>query len=367
MNAGRLGKVAVLVLAGLVVGLGPGGPSAYAADAVTDGQWYVKALHLTVANELSQGEGVKVAVIDTGVDATHPDIAGSVVAGTDLTGLGTSDGFTDVDGHGTSMASLIVGHGRIKGVAPKATVVAVRAATGLNSSSTKTGEAVRWAIAQKIKVISISQAYAEDDLVLRQAIAAAVAADIVVVAGAGNKPQATHVMFPAAYTGVLAVSGTDDQGQLSSKSATGPEVVVAAPSDHVSVAYKSHTRVSTTGTSNSTALVAGTVALLRSKYPDARAADIIEMLTSTATDKGAAGRDEQFGFGLVDPAAALRSSSPATAPSASKTTSARTTAEAAPLSDSSLPVGLIALILFGLLMLAIVAVFLVVRAVGWGS
>ncbi|MCP2323382.1 type VII secretion-associated serine protease mycosin [Hamadaea flava] len=364
MNLTRLPKCAAATLAAVILSVGSTATPAHAADAITTGQWYANTLHLSDANKISKGEGIKVALIDTGVDATHPDIAGSVEAGTDLTGAGSGDGLTDPDGHGTSMASLIVGHGRIHGVAPKATVVAIRASLGLTGSATKTGEAVRWAISQKINVISISQGFAEDDLVLRQAIAAAVAADVVVVAAAGNRPTATRVMYPAAYAGVIAVSGTDAQSQLSSASVIGPQVVLAAPSDHLSVAHKNHTRVSTTGTSNAAALVAGTVALLRSQHPDAKAQDIIQMLTSTATDKGAAGRDDQFGYGVVNPVAALHARPPvAESPSATAPTAAKTsTAQASSPSSSGLPIGAIALIVAALLTLAALAAFLILRA-----
>src|SRR5688572_8201921 len=92
---------------------------AAAADPISDGQWYLKYLNVAAAHKVSQGEGVKVGLVDTGVDPNHPDLKGSVLAGGDFRSGQSGDGLTDTDGHGTAMASLIVGHGQIKGIAPK--------------------------------------------------------------------------------------------------------------------------------------------------------------------------------------------------------------------------------------------------------
>lgn len=278
---------------------------AAAADRISDGQWYVKSLDLASAHRITQGDGVKVGVIDAGIDPSHPDISGSVVAGADFSRQGPSDGLADFDGHGTSMASLIVGHGQIRGVAPHATIVSLRVSDGFSDSATAVGEALRWAISHDIRIVSISSGYTEDDLVLRQAVQAAVANDIVIVAAIGNKPQAVRVPYPAAYAGVLAVGGTTPAGTLSPISVTGTQIQLTAPSDGISTAYRDKRRVVTTGTSNSTALVAGAVALIRAKYPNLPAAEVIRRLTSTAIDKGPAGRDDQFGYGIVNVTAAL--------------------------------------------------------------
>src|SRR5262245_8951208 len=113
-------RAALLIVAALA-----GVPPVVAADPIVDGQWYVRYLHLDDAHKISKGRGIVVAVIDTGVDATHPDVAGSVIPGTDTSRAAPSDGLTDAVGHGTGMAGLIVGHGRIRGVAPEATVMSI--------------------------------------------------------------------------------------------------------------------------------------------------------------------------------------------------------------------------------------------------
>jgi type VII secretion-associated serine protease mycosin len=280
---------------------------AQAADPISDGQWYVDFLHLAQAHQITKGAGVTVAVIDTGVDATHPDLKGSVVAGADFSRGGSSDGLLDTDGHGTAMAGLIVGHGRVRGVAPEARVMSVRASTGVSGSSTATAEAITWAVEHGASVLSLSVAYDTQDLVLEQAVQDALGKNVVIVAGVGNLPRNRTIGYPAAYPGVLAVGGVDRKGAHSSTSVTGDQVAVSAPCEDISTAFKQHQRGVGTGTSHATALVAGAAALLRAKFPQLPATEIARRLTATAADKGPAGRDDQYGNGVLDIVAALTS------------------------------------------------------------
>ncbi len=290
----------------LVVAMIASGPAmSAAADPISDGQWYVAALRLDEAHKLTKGKGVLVAVVDTGIDATHPDLVGSVVAGADTTRHGPGNGLTDDSGHGTGMAGLIVGHGRIRGVAPEATVVSIRAETAAGGSPTAVGAAINWAVAHDARVISISIASPEDDVVLKAAVEDALAKDVVVVAGAGNTDHNRWVGYPAAHPGVVAVGGTSRDGKHSPAAVVGPEVVLSAPCDKISTPYLGHQRAVGTGTSNSTALVAGAATLLRAKFPGLSARDVVHRLTATAIDAGAPGRDHQHGFGTLDIVAAL--------------------------------------------------------------
>jgi type VII secretion-associated serine protease mycosin len=278
---------------------------AAAADPISDGQWYVAAMQLDAAHKITQGEGVMVAIIDTGVDATHPDLAGSVVAGTDTSLAGPGDGLTDPVGHGTGMAGLVVGHGKTRGVAPKATLVSIRAETGGGGSPTAVGAAINWAVAKGVAVISISLASPDSDVVLQQAVDNALRHNVVVVAGAGNTDKNLRVGYPAAIPGVIAVGGVGPDGNHSSSAVTGPEVVLAAPSDKISTPYTKHQWAVGTGTSNAAALVAGAAALLRAKFPNLPARDVAHRLTATAVDRGASGRDSQYGYGVVNLVPAL--------------------------------------------------------------
>ncbi|GAA1381113.1 S8 family serine peptidase [Catellatospora chokoriensis] len=293
------------------------GARAEAADAISDGQWYLKALDTAAAHRISQGKGVKVGVIDSGVDATHPDLRGSVEAGGDFSRAGAGDSLTDTDGHGTSMASLIAGHGQIKGVAPAAKIVSIKVSDGFSGSATAVGQAITWASEHGIRIVSISSGYDSDDLVLQQAVTKARGKGMIIVAAAGNKPDATTVQYPAAYNGVIAVGATDKNGNLSNKSVSGPQLLLAAPGDSLSTAHRDKRRVITTGTSNSAALVAGAAALVLAAHPDISAEELTRRLTSTATDKGPAGRDDQYGYGIINITAALTvaaASTPAAAP-----------------------------------------------------
>jgi subtilisin family serine protease len=153
----------------------------------------------------------------------------------------------------------------------------------------------------------------------QQEVEQAIAHDVVVVAGVGNRPESQSVQYPAAIPGVLAVAGVDQNGNHSSVSVTGPEVVIAAPSDNISSTGLNGTWQVSTGTSDATAIVAGAVALVRSKFPQLKAADVVRRLTSTAIDKGSPGRDNEYGYGILNIVGALTAEATASS-SPTKTT-----------------------------------------------
>jgi type VII secretion-associated serine protease mycosin len=304
------------------------------ADATRDKQWHLGYLRIAEAHRISQGEGVTVGLIDTGVDASHPDLAGSVLPGADIWEE-PGGGLIDPDGHGTAMAGLISAHGSGEsgalGIAPKAKIISFRVGTTkyFSNSTERIATGINLALTHGVKVISIS--FAGNEMIpLEEALAAAAAADVVVVAGVGNRPASNTVRAPASYNGVVAVAGTDQAGSHAEISVAGPEVLVSAPAtDIVSTKTGGGYRTGN-GTSDSTAIVAGVVALIRAKYPKLTAKQVIERLTATAVDKGVTGRDSEFGYGIVDPVAALTKT---VKPSASASTS-RSEAGTGP-SDSS--------------------------------
>jgi len=313
----RLARLSAATFAGVMVALSV--PALASADELSDGQWYASFLQLSSAHEISSGQGVTVAVVDTGVDAHHPDLKGRVLAGADFSGGGqtsTGDGLTDNDGHGTEMAGLVVGHGKVVGVAPSARVISVRdRATSAAGGSARLAEGIRWSIDHGARVISISSGGTED-LLLKQIIEAAIARDVVIIAGAGNTTQRSTVQYPAAYPGVIAACGVDRKGNHSSISVTGPELVLCAPSDGISSTLPGGRYAIGTGTSESTALIAGAAALVRAKFPQLSAAEVVHRLTATATDKGTPGRDDVYGFGVVNIVDALTKNVPPLIPSA---------------------------------------------------
>jgi type VII secretion-associated serine protease mycosin len=291
------------------------------ADPIADGQWFNTNLSATQAHAFSTGNGVIVAVVDSGVDASHSDLKGSVVPGFDLSASG--DGRVDTNGHGTAMAGLIVAHGRVAGIAPSAVVMPVRISATEHASSDYLAQGIRLAAQNSARVISVSVAAPSDDLLLRQVVEDAIARDVVVVAGVGNRPEHQGVQWPAAIPGVVAVAGVDRNGNHSKVSVSGPEVVLAAPSDDISSTNAGGGYRVGTGTSDATAIVAGAVALVRSRFPQMKAPEVIRRLTATAIDKGPPGRDNDYGYGIVNLVGALTADLPTEAASTKATTNAR--------------------------------------------
>ncbi|MEU7849700.1 S8 family serine peptidase [Micromonospora parva] len=292
-------------------GLSPDdGPNRIRAD-----QWHLVTLASEEANRISQGEGVTVAVPDTGV-YPHPDLKGNLLRGVDLTQAGGGgDGQGDQNSHGTGMAGLIAAHGHegsrgARGIAPKAKILPIISSTADNQSSPDNlGRAIDYAVSSGVGVISISSAGGSSPA-LRRAIREAILANIVVVAAAGNRPADTEVGYPASEDGVLAVGGVDRSSARAAISVTGPEIDVVAPAvDIYSTSIDGKYRRGT-GTSDATAIVAGAAALIRSKYPYLPAREVAHRLTATAVDKGPPGRDDEYGYGVIDLVAALTADVP---------------------------------------------------------
>jgi type VII secretion-associated serine protease mycosin len=312
-------------------------------------QWHLQYLHVADAHRFSEGDGIVVGVVDAGVDASHPDLVGSVLAGGDLFATG-GDGRTDFDGHGTYIAGLIAAHSPDEngalGIAPKAKVLPVRISAG-DGFSLDGG--IAFAVAHGAKVICAAFD-TKDSAELQREVAQALAADVVVVAAVGNRPRVSEVAFPASYDGVIAAAGTDKAGGHADVSVTGNQVVLSAPAvDIVSTALYKRYSVGT-GTSSATAIIAGAAALVRAKYPQLSAREVIHRLTATADDKGPPGRDPEYGYGVVNLVAALTADVPPLPASPGPTTSTtRPPAEGMPTPSSpGQPSNRIALIAIGL-------------------
>ncbi|WP_435821394.1 type VII secretion-associated serine protease mycosin [Micromonospora parva] len=277
-------------------------------------QWHLAYLNVSEAQRFSRGGGVVVAVPDTGV-TSHPDLRANLLAGTDLISPQRGDGWQDETSHGTGMAGLIAAHGQpgnlgALGVAPEASILPIRTSrTDQDGDSDTLATAIDFAVAKGASVISISSAAGPNSR-LKRAIELAIQANVVVVAGAGNKPRDKYVSFPAAYPGVISVGGIDKDGRHTSFSVSGPEIDVVAPAvDIYSTSIDGKYRKGT-GTSDATAIVAGAAALIRSKYPYLPAREVAHRLTATAVDKGPPGRDDEYGYGVIDLVAALTADVP---------------------------------------------------------
>ncbi|MFF5479631.1 type VII secretion-associated serine protease mycosin [Streptomyces sp. NPDC012935] len=299
----------------------------------------------------SQGQGVTVAVVDSGVDASHPDLTGQVLEGKDFTGGDNAQ--EDKLGHGTGMASIIAGHGHgsgnssgMVGLAPKAKILPLRALqTEKDSLHDETwAAAVRYAVDQGAKVINLSFANDGGKTLSdgRAAIAYAQAHDVVVVAGAGNDGSIA-VDEPAALPGVVAVGAIDKDANRWDGSNTGKGLALMAPGVEVLAAdpTRSQQYNLSNGTSDATAYVSAAAALVRSKYPDLTAGQVINRLIKTATfahHKGLKAPDEEYGYGIVRPYSALTMDIPAGPkknPLGQLTSSTSTSSEAANGTDKS--------------------------------
>ncbi|MEV4655082.1 S8 family serine peptidase [Micromonospora sp. NPDC049301] len=296
---------------------------AQAADTVRGLQWYLDSLKIPQAHRITQGKGVVVAVVDSGVDPSHPDLRGQVLAGHGVNAAAAPDGRRDDDaesGHGTSMAGIIAGRGggtmRELGIAPAAKILPV--SMGPRAAGIDMVLAIRWAADAGADVINISYGGdpARPDPDLTDAVKYALGKDAVVVVSAGNIEEGDRqVTIPANIPGVIAVSGLNKRGGFFAGSVQGPEIVLAAPMESIigpapkAVSPNGYTVAS--GTSSAAAILSGVAALVRARYPDLDAVNVINRLVKTARDAGPAGRDPQFGFGAVDPVAALTRSVPA--------------------------------------------------------
>jgi type VII secretion-associated serine protease mycosin len=334
-------------------------------DSVRDREWYLNFLHVPDAQKISRGEGVTVAVIDTGVNANQPELTNNLLPGYD-DNLGLK-GWSDDDGHGTAMASLIAAHGTnasdgALGIAPSAKVLPVKVGvSGSDINAAEVTPGISWAMDHGAKIMSLSLGggNSRDE---NEAVSKALAADVVIVASVGNRPEATAVQFPAAYPGVVAVAGVDQNGNHADVSVTGPEVVLSAPAVDIVTPGRDLLYGSGAGTSAAAAIVAGVAALVRAKYPNLSAAEVVHRMTATAIDKGPPGRDDQYGYGIVNPVAALTADVPPlpASPSAGPTKpSATTTSTASP--PSKTPILLVG-VLVALLVAAGAVGFVIARA-----
>lgn len=270
---------------------------------------------------LSTGKGVTVAVIDSGVDDRHPQLRGRVLPGRDLL-ANNPDAQQDCAGHGTGVASIIAaqpaeGTG-FRGLAPSATVLPVRVTErkeieeenpGRYVGSDGFAEAIRWAVRNGARggVINLSVSLNRDVPAVRSAVDFALANDVVVVAAAGNASEADAAKepYPARYDGVLAVGAVDENGLWADFSLTGDYVDVAAPGSRVTMAAVGSGHLQDSGTSFAAPYVAATAALIRARYPDLPAEDVVRLILATADPAPGGNRSDKYGIGIVNPYRAL--------------------------------------------------------------
>jgi subtilisin family serine protease len=316
--AGWLGGAVVLAVAGSLLVAGPA-----SADNIRDREYWLANYGIQSAWSTTKGAGVTIAIIDTGVDGSHPDLTGTVVGGTDVSGVGSANGQKPVgtdSEHATMVASLLAGHGHgvgnqdgVLGVAPAAKLLSVSVGLGVGAtgSDDQIAEAVRWSADHGANIINMSLTrntldwpQSWDDAFLY-----AMKKGVIIVAAAGNRGSGTtEVGAPATMPGVVVVAGVDQNGNASfDASSQGITLSVSAPSEALVGAAPGGGYFEWAGTSGATPLVAGVIALIEASHPKLSAGNVINRLTATATAKGNA---IVYGSGLMNAAAAVTAQVP---------------------------------------------------------
>ena len=288
------------------------------SSATLDDHWWLQDLGFSEVN--LDGSGVRVAVIDTGVDDEHPDLAGIVIGGADFSGIGTPDGTQPVGPggfHGTMVSSLIAGQGRISGgvigIAPGVELLAGSVGLGVDGADTdaQVAQAIIWSVDNGASVINLSLSRNSERWPASwdEAFLYAFESDVVIVAASGNREAQSYATAPATIPGVLSVTAVDKAGNVnSSAGAGGIGVAVAAPGIDMLGSFPGGEIETWEGSSAAAPIVTGLVALMRQADPVASANDIIQRVISTAVDLGDPGFDGIYGYGLIDPIAAVDSS-----------------------------------------------------------
>jgi type VII secretion-associated serine protease mycosin len=297
------------------------------ADGIRTQQWALSSMNTDQAWRTTKGEGITVAVLDTGVDDRHPDLAGSVLQGKDFIGFGALRGERAWARHGTAMAGIIAAHGHgpgsedgVMGIAPEVKILPVRVILegtdkarekARNSRGNALAQGIRWAADQGADVINLSlgddSESAHPEAAEDAAVQYALAKGSVVVASAGNGGEkGDHISYPAAYPGVIAVTAVDRFGTHAAFSTRRWYATVSAPGVDIVMADPDQKYYQGWGTSAASAFVSGAVALVRAAHPGLTPAQIKKLLADSARSGPKGGRDDAKGYGIIDPAAAIK-------------------------------------------------------------
>lgn len=285
----------------------------YAALAETV-DWGLAAYRVPEQWKATRGEGIRVAVLDTGIDAQHPDLGGAIDAMRDFTD--SPRGAEDAHGHGTHVAGTIAARRNergVVGVAPECRLLTAKVLGDDGSgTSAEVAAGIAWAVESGADVLSLSLGSPDPSDAIRAAIERAVAAGRFVICAAGNEGRDDAVNYPARWETTIAVGAVDRFGQVARFSSRGPEVDICAPGADVLSTFPGGRYARLSGTSMATPFVTGVVALMLAKHrtqdgatPVRNNGELREHLRRTATDAGPVGHDPAFGFGLINPEALL--------------------------------------------------------------
>lgn len=258
--------------------------------------------------DVEEGDNsVIIAIVDTGIDYTHEDLAGKVIKGYDF----ANEDFDpkDDNGHGTHVAGIagaISNNGAgVAGVCPGCSLLAVKAITANGSGvNTWIANGISNAVSLGAKVINLSLGGLDRSHTIQLAVEQAYQRGVVVVAASGND-GGTVPLYPAAFPEVIAVGATDRYGEKASFSSYGSHLELAAPGQAIYSTLPGNNYEAWNGTSMSCPHVAGLAGLLLSRNPGITNEQVRQVLTATAQDLGESGRDSYFGYGRVNALAAL--------------------------------------------------------------
>ena len=269
------------------------------------------------------GSGIDISIIDTGIDYNHLDLADNYKGGYDF----VNDDADPMDdcGHGTHCAGVIAAEANgdgIVGTAPEAHLYAVKALDNKGQGYMSNVIAgIEWSVKNNMNIVSMSIGSTQDSTALREACDKAYDAGLLLVASSGNNGNADGtddtVTYPGRYASVIAIAATDSGNKRASFSGTGPAVEFAAPGVGIYSTYLDNAYTTKSGTSMACPHVTGTAALIWSAYPNFTNAQVRAQLQETAEDLGVAGKDDEFGYGLVNAKKAAYVSTPDNAPPAS--------------------------------------------------
>ncbi|MDI3470269.1 MAG: Peptidase S8 and S53, subtilisin, kexin, sedolisin [Pseudolabrys sp.] len=261
-------------------------------------QYAVSRMHLPEAHAIAKGDNVLVAVIDSGVDVTQPELAGSIAETFDT----LSTPFAP-HSHGTAIAALIAGHSRLMGSAPGARILAVRAFDPAGNTAEATTfnimKGIDWAVTHHARIINMSFAGPADPAIHRSLVAAH-RKGVVLIAAAGNAGPKSPPLYPAAEPEVIAVTATDSSDKVFDGANRGRQIAIAAPGVDILIAVPNGGYEVSTGTSYSSAEVSGIAALMLQHEPHLKPDQVRAILLATAKDLGKKGRDDDYGAGLID-------------------------------------------------------------------
>jgi Subtilase family len=283
-------------------------------------QYALAKMQLPRAHVLAQGGDVLIAIVDGGVDISHPELLGVIADTFDAVKTGLQ-----AHPHGTAIAGAIAAHARLKGTAPAARILAAQAFDRGQDRSEGNGfvvaKSVYWATDRGARIVNMSFAGMRDPNI-EQSLRYARQKGVILVAAAGNKGPLSVPLFPAANPDVIAVTATDANDKVFQQANRGKHIAVAAPGVELFLPGLNGTYQEISGTSFAAAEVSGTIALLVERKPDLTHDDARRILMSTARDLGPPGFDPHFGAGLVDAYRAVLSIAPAAVAGSSTTGSA---------------------------------------------